>query len=68
MFAPQRSQADRKQIIELLSRESQLPIEEVAHLYEGELAGLNESARIKAFLSIFAFRNVQETLSRRRPK
>lgn len=68
MFAPQRSQADQKRIIELLSRESQLPIEEVAHLYEDELAGLNESARIKAFLPIFAFRNVQETLRKRRPQ
>ncbi len=65
MFAPQSSQADQQRIIEFLSRESQVPIDEVAHLYEDELAELNIGARIKSFVPIFAIRNVQETLRKR---
>lgn len=62
VFAAQSRQADQKRIIEFLSRESQFPIDEVAHLYEDELAELSIGARIKSFLPIFALRNVQETL------
>ncbi len=65
MFAEQGKQADRKRLVEFLSQESKVPIDEVAHLYEDELAELDIGARIKSFLPIFAIRNVQETLRKR---
>lgn len=65
MFAPQSRQADQTRIIESLARESEFPIDEVAHLYEEELAELGMGARITSFLPIFASRNVRETLRKR---
>jgi 2-phospho-L-lactate transferase/gluconeogenesis factor (CofD/UPF0052 family) len=65
VFAVQNKQADQTRIIESLARESELPIDEVAHLYEGELAELGVGARITSFLPIFAIRNVQDILRRR---
>lgn len=66
VFAPQSSQANQQRTIERLASESQFPIDEVAHLYEEELAELSVDARIKSFLPIFALRNVQEALRKRR--
>ena len=65
MLAPQSRQADQTRIIESLARESEFPIDEVAHLYEEELAELGIDARITSFLPIFAIRNVQEALRKR---
>ncbi len=65
MFAPQSRKADQTRIIESLARESEFPIDEVAHLYEDELAELGIGARITSFLPIFALRNVRETLRKR---
>lgn len=65
MLAPQSPQADQTRIIESLARESEFPIDEVAHLYEEELAELEIGARITSFLPIFAIRNVQASLHKR---
>lgn len=65
MISPQSRQADQTRIIELLARESEFPIDEVAHLYEEELAELGIGARITSFLPIFAIRNVREALRKR---
>jgi hypothetical protein len=51
--------------IEFLAQESQVPVNEVAQLYEDERAELGVGARITTFLPIFAFRNVREMLRRR---
>jgi Protein of unknown function (DUF3562) len=59
-----RSQQERA--IEFLARESQVPIDEVARLYDHEWAGLEDGARITGFLAIFTARNVRETLRLRR--
>ena len=56
---------DQQQIIAKLAAESQVPIDDVAALYEHERAGLAAGARITRFLHIFAIRNVQEILRRR---
>jgi hypothetical protein len=53
--------------IERLARQSQVPIDEVALLYEDAWAQLEVSARIRGFLGIFALRNVRKMLRRRKP-
>ena len=52
--------------IEHLARESQVPVEEVARLYEDARAELEAGARIKGFLGIFAIRNVRRLLRQRK--
>jgi hypothetical protein len=52
--------------IEILSRESQVPVAEVARLYEDARAQLEVGARIRGFLGIFAIRNVRKVLRRRK--
>ena len=56
---------DQKRIVALLAKESQMPIDDVAALYERERAELALGARNTTFLHIFATRNVQEVLRRR---
>lgn len=51
--------------IEFLAREAQVPVDEVALLYEDARTKLEVGARIKGFLGIFAIRNVRTTLRRR---
>jgi hypothetical protein len=53
--------------IERLARESQVPVNEVARLYEDARARLAVGARIKGFLGIFALRNVRQMLRQRKP-
>jgi hypothetical protein len=52
--------------IEFLARESQVPVDEVAQLYEDARTKLEIGARIKGFLSIFALRNVRKVLRQRK--
>ena len=52
--------------IEHLARESQVPVEEVAQLYDDARAELEIGARIKGFLGIFAIRNVRGLLRKRK--
>lgn len=49
--------------IELLAHESQVPVSEVARLYEDAHAELEIGARIRGFLGIFALRNARKALS-----
>ena len=51
--------------IEVLARESSLPVAEVKEVYEGELARLREGARITDFLILFASRRTRDTLAHR---
>jgi hypothetical protein len=52
--------------IELLARESQVPVDQVAQLYEDARAQLEVGARIRGFLGIFAIRNVRKMLRQRK--
>jgi Protein of unknown function (DUF3562) len=65
MYTDRSKGSYQQRAIEFLARESQVPINEVAQLYEDERAGLAVGARITGFLPIFAIRNVRETLRRR---
>ncbi len=51
--------------IEFLARESEVPLDEVARLYEDERAELAVGARITGFLPILALRKVRALLRRR---
>ena len=51
--------------IEFLAQESQVPLDEVARLYEDERAELAVGARITGFLPILALRKVRALLRRR---
>ena len=50
---------------EYLARESDLPIDDLARIYSGELAKLKAGARVSTFLPIFAVRNVRKILRQR---
>ena len=66
MSVPQEMQQDQqKRIVASLARESDMPIAEVATLFEHERAELEVGARITTFLNVFAIRQVQEALRRR---
>lgn len=52
--------------IEHLARESQVPVDEVAQLYDNARAELEAGARIKGFIGIFAIRNVRRLLRQRK--
>ncbi len=52
--------------IEHLARESQVPVAEVAQLYDDARAELEVGARIGGFLGIFAIRNVRRALRQRK--
>jgi Protein of unknown function (DUF3562) len=49
----------KRRAIEFLATESKVPVDQVAQLYEKERAKLELGARVKKFLPIFTFRNVQ---------
>ncbi|MCV2348540.1 DUF3562 domain-containing protein [Paucibacter sp. Y2R2-4] len=57
----------KQRAIEVLAGEAKLPFGQVARLYEQERSKLELSARIKKFLPIFTFRNVQEQLLHLQP-
>jgi len=65
MSAPPEKQPDQQAIVALLAEESQLPVDDVAKLYEHEHATLAVGADITKFLHIFATRNVREILRQR---
>ena len=52
--------------IERLARQSQVPVDEVAQLYDDARAELEAGARIRGFLGIFAIRNVRRVLRQRK--
>ena len=51
--------------IEALARESHVPIDQVAQLYELELTALKAGARITGFLTILTTRKVRALLRQR---
>jgi len=71
MYADHSKESHDQRAIESLAEESQVPVCEVARLYEDARAELEAGARIRSFLGIFALRNVRKTLlerSRGRPR
>ena len=56
--------ADRK-LFESLARQADVSIDEVARLYVREKAELEARARVKAFLTVLAIRNVHRMLQER---
>ena len=50
---------------DLIAKESQSAVADVAQLYIAELTRLSGGARIERFLPILALRNVRESLMRR---
>lgn len=63
----QRIQQPHEEIaVEFLSRESQVPIDEVTRLYANELSKLGVGAHILGFLPILAIRKVREILRQRK--
>ena len=62
---PDHSKGSHQRAIEFLAQESQVPMNEVAQLYEDERAELEVGARITGFLTLFAIRNVREMLRQR---
>src|SRR5919201_3613767 len=61
-----RESSAHERAIEALARQAHVPIDEVAQLYEYELAGLTVGVRITGFLPILTMRKVREILHQRR--
>jgi hypothetical protein len=55
-----RKSTHHERAIVSLARESQVPVDEVARLYDEERAELEVGVRIRGFLRIFAIRNVRK--------
>lgn len=66
MSALQEKQPYQQRIVALLAEECEVPVDDVAKLYEHEHAALAVGAHITNFLHIFAIRNVREILRNRR--
>lgn len=60
------TQSPQDPAVEFLAKELHMPIDDVASLYGKELAKLTIGARVTAFLSIFAIRNVRTMLRARK--
>jgi hypothetical protein len=54
-------------VVEALAKELQLPVDSVAGAYFQEVARLEESARIKTFVSVLAVGAVRNGLRNREP-
>ena len=65
MYPQPRKGSHQQRAIEFLAKESQVPIDEVARLYEDEWAELEDGARVTGFLAILTTRNVRAMLRRR---
>jgi len=63
---PRRDSTTHARAIAALAQESHVPIEQVAQLYERELAVLTVGARITGFLTVLTIRKVREILRQRR--
>ena len=68
MYADHSKESHDQRAIEFLAQESQVPVNEVAQLYENAWAKLEVGARIRSFLGIFAFRNLRKMLRQRSPE
>ena len=65
MYAQLSKKSYQQRAIEFLAKESQMPIDEVARLYEDKRAELAVGARLAGFVPIFAIRKVREMLRQR---
>jgi len=65
MPSPFSKESHHERALESLAEESQVPVNEVARLYEGVHAELEAGARIRSFIGIFALRKVRKTLLER---
>ena len=65
MPAAREKQPDQKRIVASLAKECQMPVGEMAALYEHERAELASGAHITKYLHIFATRKVLEVLHQR---
>jgi hypothetical protein len=61
----ERQQDQQKRIVAFLAQDSDVPIGDVATLFEHVRAELAVGARVTTFLNIFAIRHVQEVLRKR---
>ena len=59
-------QSQQDPAVELLAKESKVSIDDVALLYENEVAELEIGARVTGFIPIIAIRNVRQSLRQRR--
>ena len=66
MVAKYDTQSPQYPAVEFLAKELHMPVDDVASLYGKELAKLTIGARVTAFLSIFAIRNVRRGLHARK--
>jgi len=65
MPSPFSKESHHERALEFLAEESQVPVNEVARLYEDVHAELEAGARIRSFIGIFALRKVRKTLRER---
>jgi len=65
MPAAREKQPDQRRIVASLAKECQMPVGEMAALYEHERAELASGAHITKYLHIFATRKVLEVLHQR---
>ena len=64
-ISQEKQQDQQRRIVASLAGDSDVPIADVATLFERERAGLAVGARITTFLNIFAIRHVQAILRQR---
>ena len=65
MPSPFTKESHHERALESLAVESQVPVNQVARLYEDVHAELAAGARIRRFIGIFALRKVRRTLLER---
>ena len=65
MPSPFTKESHHERALESLAVESQVPVNQVARLYEDVHAELEAGARIRSFIGIFALRKVRKTLGDR---
>ena len=64
-ISQEKQQDQQKRIVAFLAQDSDVPIADVATLFEQERAELAVGARATTFLNVFAIRRVQEILRKR---
>ena len=65
MRDPHETQPDQQRIVATLAAQCQVPIDDMATLYEHERAELASAAQITNFIHVFATRNVLRILRER---
>lgn len=65
MYTESSPHTNHESTFEYLSKEFNVPIDDVAHLYKNELVKAGVGARVTIYISIFTFRKVREILRQR---